>query len=94
MSAAQPNPASEPRASKAAPALQRVKADPTMDNVVETLGALHEDNQRMEGILVELKTDVATLKTDVATLKTDVGTLKTDVGKLLDHFGLVSGETP
>ena len=58
-----------------------------MDNVVETLGALHEDNQRMEGILVELKTDVATLKTDV-------GTLKTDVGKLLHHFGLVSGETP
>ena len=65
-----------------------------MDNVVETLGALHEDNQRMEGILVELKTDVATLKTDVGTLKTDVGTLKTDVGKLLHHFGLVSGETP
>ena len=87
MSAAQPNPASEPRASKAAPALQRVKADPTMDNVVETLGALHEDNQRLEGILVEIKTDVETLKSDV-------GTLKSDVGKLLDHFGLISGETP
>ena len=65
-----------------------------MDNVVETLGALHEDNQRLEGILVEIKTDVETLKTDVGTLKSDVGTLKTDVGKLLDHFGLVSGETP
>ena len=79
-----------------------------MSNVVEALGALHEDNQRMERVLGEIQTDVAGLKTDVAGLKTDVAglrtdmgkiqttvaTLNTDVGKLLDHFGLVSGETP
>ncbi len=92
------------QATSAAPSVRRAKQQPTIENVVTAMEAIHDDVEVLKADVATLKADVATLKADVATLKADVATLKadvesllplkTDVRKLLDHFGLVSGDAP
>lgn len=71
------------QATSAAPSVRRAKQQPTIENVVTAMEAIHDDVE-------VLKADVATLKEHVESLLP----LKTDVRKLLDHFGLVSGDAP
>ena len=96
MSSAEP--VGEPRPSRAALAIRRAKAQPTMANVVDAISDMHDefssDIATLKADVAQLKIDVAQLKIDVAQLKAAMAALQSDVGKLLHHFGLTSGGTP
>ncbi len=84
-------PVREPRPSRAALAIRRAKAQPTMANVVDAISDMHDGSS---SDFATIKANFATIKADFATIKADFATIKTDVGKLLHHFGLASGGTP
>ena len=96
MSSAEP--VGEPRPSRAALAIRRAKAQPTMANVVDAISDKHDghssDFATIKADFATIKADFATIKADMATIKADFATIKADVGKLLHHFGLASGGTP
>ena len=53
-----------------------------------------QSNPSTANIVTAIADSYAGLSAEIADLKGDMKTVKGDVRKLLDHFGLVSGDTP
>ena len=103
MSSAQPR--KHPKSLQAEQSIGRAQSNPSTANIVTAIADSHaglsaeiaevkEDVRVLKDDVRVLKDDVRILKDDVSTLKGDMRTVKGDVRKLLDHFGLISGDTP
>lgn len=96
MSSAQPR--KHPKSLQAEQSIGRAQSNPSTANIVtaiaDSYAGLSAEIAEVKDDVRVLKDDVRILKDDVSTLKGDMRTVKGDVRKLLDHFGLISGDTP
>ena len=82
MSSAQPR--KHPKSLQAEQSIGRAQSNPSTANIVTAIADSYAG----------LSAEIADVKDDVTTLKGDMRTVKGDVRSLLDHFGLISGDTP
>ena len=81
MSSTQPR--KHPKSLQAEQSIGRAQSNPSTANIVTAIADSYAG----------LSAEIADVKEDVGVLKEDTRTVKGDVRKLLDHFGLINGDT-